>query len=112
MTVEPASDGTLAAGAIDPTELLEYQPDAIVSRTIVARDETTVTLFAVAEGQSISEHSAPHLAMIYLLEGRAAITIDGEETTVSAGEMLMLPPDVPHALVAPEPFKMFLTMAR
>ncbi|MGM0399348.1 MAG: cupin domain-containing protein, partial [Halobacteriota archaeon] len=67
---------------------------------------------AVAEGQRISEHSAPHEALLQVLDGTATVWIDEEEFTVDEGASLVFPSDVPHALAADEPFKMLLTMLR
>ena len=92
--------------------LLAYQEGAVVSRTIVDRETGTVTLFAFDEGQGLSEHTAPFDALVYLLDGEAAITVSGNESRVSAGEMLIMPAGEPHALRAVKPFKMLLVMIR
>ncbi len=93
-------------------QLIDVQAGSIVSRTLVQADDATVTLFAVDEGQRISEHTAPHHAMVHVIEGVAEITIDGEHHRVGEGELLVIPPDAPHALTGEEPCKMLLTMVR
>jgi len=93
-------------------ETVSYQSDAIVSKTILNRDSGSVTLFAFDAGQSLSEHTAPYDALAQVLDGRADITIGGEAVSVSAGEMVVMPADIPHALAAPVPFKMMLTMLK
>lgn len=107
---DPIDD--IAGEVLAADQLLAYQEDAIVSRTIVEQSNTTVTVFAVDAGQVISEHSAPHDALIHVIDGEATITVEGTEHTVTAGELLAIPGDAPHALSAPEPFKMILVMAR
>ena len=102
----------LAGEAVPLADLVAYQPGAIVSRTLLNKGHTTVTLFAVASGQSISEHSAPHDALLYVLDGAATVRIDEREHTVTEGDLLVLPAEAPHALDAPQDFKMLLTMAR
>jgi len=92
--------------------LVDYQDGSVVSRTIIERGTGTVTLFAFGQGQGLSEHTTPFDALVYVLDGSAQITIGGEANTVSAGEMLIMPADVPHALHAREPFKMLLVMIR
>ena len=47
----------------------------MVSRTLVQQSTGTVTLFAFAKGQGLSEHSAPFDAMVVVLEGKAEITM-------------------------------------
>ena len=92
--------------------LVDYQEGSIVSRTVIERETGTVTLFAFGEGQGLSEHTAPYDALVCVLDGAARITIGSDEHEVSAGEMLIMPADVPHALHADQPFKMMLVMIR
>ena len=72
----------------------------------------TVTAFAFDGGESLSEHSAPYDALVQVLEGEAGITIAGKRQVVPAGEVILLPANVPHAVDAPGRFKMLLTMIR
>ena len=102
----------LEGGPFRLGDLLDYQKGAIVSRTLIDRDTTTLTVFAVAETQSISEHTAPHDALLQVLDGTAAVTVDGEEHELQAGETLVLPADEPHAVRAVSTFKMLLPMVR
>jgi quercetin dioxygenase-like cupin family protein len=99
-------------GAARLADMLEYQADSVVSRTLIERDTGTVTLFAFDEGQGLSEHTAPFDAMVHVLEGRVEITIAGAPTVVGAGEMIIMPADEPHALKALERYKMMLIMIR
>ena len=93
-------------------ELVAYQEGAVVSRTLVKKPVGTVTAFAFDAGQGLSEHTAPYDALVQLLDGRATITIGGTAHDVAAGQVLLLPANVPHALHAPQRFKMILTMIR
>jgi quercetin dioxygenase-like cupin family protein len=92
--------------------LVAYGEGAVVSRTLVAGATGTVTLFAFDAGQGLSEHSAPFDALVQVLEGEADITIAGVAHRVRAGEIILMPANVPHALAAPIAFKMLLTMIR
>ncbi len=89
-----------------------YAPDSIVSSEIVHASKGSVTLFAFDKGQALSEHTAPFDALLQVLEGKAAVTVAGEEYGVCAGEMIVMPANVPHAVRADERFKMMLTMIR
>lgn len=90
--------------------LLDYQEGSIVSRTIVDRKAGTVTLFAFDEGEGLSEHTSPYDALVYLLEGEAAISISGKVHKLREGEMIIMPANEPHALEALRKFKMMLVM--
>lgn len=108
----PRVSEALLGQVIRPEALIQYQDGAVVSRTIIEGEKGTVTLFAFAEGEGLSEHTTPYDAMVYLLDGTADITIDGDAHRVSAGEMLIMPANRPHALKAITPFKMMLVMIR
>jgi quercetin dioxygenase-like cupin family protein len=69
-------------------------------------------LFAFDGGQGLSEHTAPYDAVVQVLDGRALLTIAGKQITVSAGELIVMPANVPHAVAAEEKFKMLLIMIR
>ena len=90
----------------------EYQKGSIVSREIISRDTGTVTFFAFDEGQGLSEHTAPFDAMVNILDGEAEIIISGKPFHLSAGEMIIMPANEPHALKAVKQFKMMLIMIR
>jgi quercetin dioxygenase-like cupin family protein len=92
--------------------LIEYQPDAIVSRVLLRSPAGTVTLFAFAAGQGLSEHTAPFDALVQGLEGTAAITVGGVRHELLAGHVIRLPGGVPHAVEAVSAFRMLLTMIR
>lgn len=92
--------------------LVDYQEGTVVSRTIVDKKTGTVTLFAFAEGQGLSEHTAPFDALVQVIDGTVEIAISGKPFVVKAGEMIIMPADKPHALKAIGKFKMLLTMIR
>lgn len=92
--------------------LVDYQAESVVSKTIIKKEAGTVTLFAFAEGEGLSEHTSPHEAMVYLLDGEAEITIAGNPFHLRQGEMIILPADKPHALKAMKKFKMLLVMIK
>jgi quercetin dioxygenase-like cupin family protein len=106
---EPES---LKAQAINLVSLVDYQEGAVVSRTLIDKKVGTLTLFAFAQGQGLSEHTAPFDAFIYILDGKAEVVISGKSYRVGTGEMLIMPANEPHSLKAPERFKMMLVMIR
>ena len=92
--------------------LVDYQPGGIVSRTLVKKSTGNVTLFAFDEGQELSEHTAPFDAMVQVIDGEVELTIGSETTRLAAGEVIVMPANVPHAVRALGRFKMLLTMIR
>jgi quercetin dioxygenase-like cupin family protein len=93
-------------------DLVNYQESSVVSRAIVNKKTGTVTLFAFAEGQGLSEHKTPFDALVHVLDGEVEITISGKPFRLEKGEMIIMPADEPHALKAITRFKMILTMIR
>jgi len=93
-------------------DLVEYSADSIVSKTILDKPVVTITLFAFDEGQKLSEHTAPYDAVVQVLDGKARLTIGGQEQQVSEGQIIIMPANVPHAVNAEGRFKMLLTMIR
>ncbi len=92
--------------------LIDYQPGAVVSRTLIDKQAGTVTLFSFDEGQGLSEHKAPFDALVYVIEGQVVITISGKPHNLSAGEMIVMPANEPHALKAMKRYKMLLVMVK
>ena len=93
-------------------DMVAYQDDSVVSRTLLDKQTGTVTMFAFDRGQGLSEHTTPYDALVFVLDGRAEVTISGAGYSLGAGDALIMPADKPHALHAVERFKMALVMIR
>jgi quercetin dioxygenase-like cupin family protein len=102
----------ILAKAINMSEMLSYQQGAVVSRTLIKKDNGTVTIFAFDKGEGLSEHKAPYDALVYIIEGEADITISGNSNSVKSGEMIIMPTNNPHSLKATTNFKMLLVMIK
>lgn len=93
-------------------EYIEYSQGSVVSKTLKQNSSGTITLFAFDRGQGLSEHMAPFDAAVQVIDGEGVFVIGGEEHILSAGELLIMPANVPHAVRAIKRFKMLLTMLR
>ncbi|HLO57140.1 MAG TPA: cupin domain-containing protein [Bacteroidales bacterium] len=91
---------------------VEYSPESTVSRMIIKKQTGNITLFAFDAGQSLSEHSAPFDAFVQVVDGKGIITIDRKDYELSAGECIVMPANIPHAVKAVEKFRMMLVMIR
>jgi quercetin dioxygenase-like cupin family protein len=74
----------------------------------VRNEVGNVTLFSFDEGQSLSEHTASFDEVIQVLEGEANVIINGKDNILTAGEAIIMPADIPHALKAVKRLKMIL----
>ena len=106
------TDPKLIAKPFSYDDLVAYQEGSVVSRTLIDKKVGTVTVFAFGEGQGLSEHTAPYDAFVQILDGEAEITIAGTVHHLSAGQMIIMPADKPHALKGVKRFKMLLVMIR
>jgi len=91
-------------------DLVTYQPGQVVSRTLAQNSAVSLTVFAFDKDEEISSHSSQGDAMVTILEGNARVTIAADEYEVSAGQTIVMPAGIPHAVAAKGPFKMFLTV--
>lgn len=102
----------LRAEVFSYADLVSYQAESIVSRTIIDAPAGTVTVFAFDAGQRLSEHTAPFDALIEIVDGMGIITIDGKEYPVPAGNQIIMPANHPHTVRGDGRFKMVLVMIR
>ncbi len=96
----------------DLVQSVAYAEGSVVSKTLIDKGIGNITLFSFDAGQGLSEHTSPFDAVVHILDGESEITIGGQACTVGAGQMIIMPANVPHALDAKKPFKMLLTMIR
>jgi quercetin dioxygenase-like cupin family protein len=93
-------------------DLVIYQEETIVSRTIINKDNGTVTIFAFDKDQTLSEHVAPFDALLQVLDGEVEVKISGKKHHLKTGEIIIMPANEPHAVKAINKFKMLLYMIK
>lgn len=92
-------------------DLVEYQDGQVVSKTLVQNDYVSMTIFSFDKGEEISTHAAGGDAMVTVLEGKGRFTVAGEVFYLDAGQTLIMPKDIPHAVYGEERFKMQLVVS-
>ncbi len=102
----------LIGRALTLSDLVSYQEGSVVSKTLIDKKIGTVTMFSFGAGQGLSEHTATFDAFVQVVDGEAEVTIDGAPQTVGAGQIIIMPANIPHELKAVTPFKMLLIMIR
>ena len=95
-----------------PVDSIAYADKSVVSKTILTKPTGNITLFAFDKGEGLSEHTTPHQAMLQILDGKAEITIGGNQNNLETGQCIILPANIPHSVKANEKFKMMLTMIK
>ncbi len=91
---------------------IEYASNSIVSKRVLEKPTGNVSLFSFDKGQKLSEHSAPFDALIQVLEGQAEIMINKKTYILNEGESIIMPANIPHAVLGAEKFKMLLCMIK
>lgn len=96
---------------INLKDQVEYQSGQVVSKTLVQNNLVSMTVFSFDKGEEISTHAASGDAMVTVLEGKGRFTVGGEVFYLEAGETLIMPKDIPHAVYGEECFKMQLIVS-
>ena len=91
--------------------LVAYQEGQVVSKTLVQNEAVSMTIFSFDKGEKISTHAAAGDAMVTVLEGKGRFTVADEIFYLEAGETLIMPKDIPHAVYGEERFKMQLVVS-
>ena len=93
-------------------ESVEYASGGILSKTVLKKETGNISLFSFAKGEALSEHTAPFDAMIQVVDGKGEVIIGGKSFILEAGQTIIMPASISHAVKAVERFKMVLTMIK
>ena len=110
-----AEQPLIAAGSqkiLSLPEETQFAPNGIVSRTLLRTANARVVLFGFAEGQELTEHTSTQHAIVQMLSGECEFSIAGEPHHLKAGDLLYMPPNLPHAAKATTKFSMLLTLTK
>jgi quercetin dioxygenase-like cupin family protein len=88
-----------------------FAENGIVSRTIFRSPFCRVVLFGFATGQELSEHTSTQHALVQILSGECEFFLSGNSHPLKTGNLLYIPPNIPHAVCATQPFSMLLTLS-
>jgi len=86
--------------------------DGIVSQALLAAPGLRVTLFRFAAGQELSEHTTPTRVLLQVLAGVGDFTLGSQTRRLGAGDLLHMPPHLPHAVRAVEDLTFLLVQAK
>lgn len=93
-------------------ELIEYMPNAVVSKTIVKKTTGNITATSMASGEELSEKTIPFDSYIQIIDGSADVEIDGKVINLKLGEGVIIPAHSRHSFNASEKFKMIVTVIK
>ena len=90
----------------------KFAANGIVSRTLFRGANGRMVLFGFAEGQELTEHTSTQQAMIQILSGECEFFLAGKPHNLKTGDLLYMPPNLPHAVKATKQFSMLLTLMK
>lgn len=88
----------------------QFTPNGIVSRVLFKTGSGRAVLFGFAEGQELTEHTSSQHALVQVLRGTCEFTLAGKPHSLAPGDLLYMPPHLPHAVKATADFSMLLTL--
>ncbi len=91
--------------------LIEYPEQGILSKVILKDENCQYTLFCLAQGTDIEEHTSTRNATVIVVEGAGKLTLNGEEILLKQGVFVFMPAHAPHALKADENLAFVLTLS-
>lgn len=97
---------------IDLSSEIVTPEKGILSQVLQKDASVNITLFGMAAGQEISSHSAPTPAILYFLEGEAAVQLGSDVLQARPGSFIFMPPMLPHAISAASATKMLLVQIK
>ena len=78
------------------------QMNSLLDRQYVVCDRVMVARVLMKKGCTVPEHSHENEQIAYVESGALEFTINGKSIVVRAGELLLIPPNVPHSATALE----------
>ncbi len=91
---------------------VEIPENGILSRTLYDDDHLKTVIFAFAQGQELTAHTAPMPAVIQILSGEARLTLGGDKIEAGPGAFIRMPARMEHGIHAKTPVVMLLLMLK
>ncbi|MGH9476493.1 MAG: cupin domain-containing protein [Terriglobales bacterium] len=74
----------------------------LIQRHFVVGEQVMLARILLKKGAEVPLHSHANEQVTWILEGALQFTLDGRDLTLRAGEVLCIPPHMPHAARALE----------
>ena len=93
-------------------EIIEYVPNAVVSKTIIKKTTGNITVSSLDAGEELAEKTSPFDNYIQIIDGTAEVIIDAKNYKLGLGEGIIIPAHASHCFNANEQFKMISTVIK
>jgi len=94
------------------SELISYEPNSVVSRTIIKKPAGKITVMSFDSGEVLTEKTSPFDMFAQVIDGKAEIVIDGTSNILETGQSIIIPAHTPNFVKANERFKMISTVIK
>jgi quercetin dioxygenase-like cupin family protein len=74
----------------------------MLSRQMISGDNATISQLFLKRGAVVPRHSHVNEQYSWIISGKLKFVFDDREIVVGAGEILLIPPNVPHSAIAEE----------
>ena len=91
-------------------ENISYSAGGILSKEIIKNSKLNVTLFCMAKGTELSEHTSTKQGFIYVVEGKGVFNLAGENITMLSGVLINMQENVVHSLKVEENTSFLLSL--
>lgn len=93
-------------------EIIEYIPNAVVSKTILRKTSGNVTAMSFDQGEELGEKITPFDTFVQIIDGKAELTIGNKKQQLNLGTGIIIPAHRSHYFNANEKFKMISTIIK
>jgi quercetin dioxygenase-like cupin family protein len=93
-------------------EIVEYMPNAVVSKTIIKKTTGNITVSSLDAGEEVAEKTSPFDTYIQIIDGAAELFINKKSYKLRLGEGIVIPAHARHHFNANVPFKMISTVIK
>ncbi|HLD54833.1 MAG TPA: cupin domain-containing protein [Candidatus Nanoarchaeia archaeon] len=83
-------------------EMIEYPKQGVLSKEIFKNDKIDCTLFCMASGTKISEHTSTKQGIIYIVQGNGIFNLHGKDIEMLEGVFIHMEENAIHSLKAKE----------
>lgn len=83
-------------------EFIEYSENGILSKDLLKTSNLDATLFCMAKGTEISEHTSTKQGVIYVIEGKGIFNLEGQNIKMLPGVFIYMKENAVHSLTAEE----------
>ena len=96
----------------DVKHLIDYSKEGILSKEIIRQENLDVTLFCMAKGTQLSEHTSTKEGFVYVLEGKGIFRLEGKDVVMKEGVFISMDKNAKHSLKANENTSFILSLLK